>query len=74
MMALKQLLLSLGLFSVLLLVRAVEVLANGDHGDDVAGGMHFNPIAFGIVTAALVVVAYFLYRIFAGSGKKSMGE
>ena len=71
-MALKQLLLSLGFFSVL--VRAGEALANGDHGDDIAGGMHFNPIAFGIVSVALVVVAYFLYRIFAGSGKKSMGE
>ncbi len=46
--------------------------ANGDHSDQHPHAeQSFNPIAFALVTGGLVVVAYFMYRIFSGSNKKN---
>ncbi len=49
-----------------------QVFANGDHSEGQLRGTEetFNPVAFVIVGAGLVVVGYFLYRIFSGSGRK----
>ncbi|MFQ5852856.1 MAG: hypothetical protein ACE5JU_20035 [Candidatus Binatia bacterium] len=49
-----------------------QVFANeGDSGGYQQGIQEtFNPVAFAIVSAGLVVVGYFMYRIFSGSGKK----
>jgi len=49
-----------------------QVLANGDHSEGNLRGTEetFNPFAFAIVGAGIVVVGYFLYRIFSGSGRK----
>jgi len=46
------------------------VFANGDHSDQHPHGeQSFNPLAFGLVSGGLVVVAYFMYRIFSGNKK-----
>lgn len=50
----------------------LQVFANGDHSEGQLRGTEetFNPVAFAIVGAGIVVVGYFLYRIFSGSGRK----
>jgi len=46
------------------------VFANGDHSDQHPHSEEsFNPLAFVLVSGGLVVVAYFMYRIFSGSKK-----
>lgn len=66
-------------FSLILLLTpavitgsALRVYANGDHsGGHVKETKEvFNPTAFAIVSGGIVVVGYFLYRIFSGGGKK----
>ncbi len=66
-------------FSLILLLTpavitgsALRVFANGDHsGGHVKETKEvFNPTAFAIVSGGIVVVGYFLYRIFSGGGKK----
>ena len=49
-----------------------QVLANGDHSEGYLRETKetFNPVAFAIVGAGIVVVGYFLYRIFSGSCRK----
>ncbi|MEE9611978.1 MAG: hypothetical protein V3W19_12035 [Desulfatiglandales bacterium] len=51
------------------------VFANGDHSDGLVKETEevFNPLAFAIVSAGIVVVGYFMYRIFSGRGKKENG-
>lgn len=51
-------------------IVATPVFANGDHSDEHPHA--FNPIAFGLVTGAAVIVGYFMYRIFSGKGKKDV--
>ncbi len=66
-------------FSLLLLLTpprwmtAVSpVFANGDHSDQHPHAeQSFNPLAFALVSGGLVVVGYFMYRIFSGSSKKN---
>jgi len=51
------------------------VLANGDHADHHPHAeQSFNPLAFALVSGALVVVGYFMYRIFSGSKKNRTTE
>jgi len=48
------------------------VFANGDHSDQHPHTeQSFNPLAFALVSGGLVVVGYFMYRIFSGSSKKN---
>jgi len=48
------------------------VFANGDHSDQHPHAeQSFNPLAFALVSGGLVVVGYFMYRIFSGSSKKN---
>ncbi len=57
---------------------ALRVFANGDHsGGHVKETKEvFNPTAFAIVSGGIVVVGYFLYRIFpvAARNKEDRGE
>lgn len=56
----------------LFLTPPIWVFANGDHSDEHPHAQQaFNPIAFALVSGGIVVVGYFLYRIFSGSGKKN---
>jgi len=51
------------------------VFANGDHSDQHPHAEEsFNPIAFALVSGGLVIVAYFMYRIFSGGKKNSDTE
>jgi len=46
--------------------------ANGDHSDQHPHAeQSFNPLAFALVSGGLVVVGYFMYRIFSGSSKNN---
>ncbi len=48
------------------------VFANGDHSDQHPHAeQSFNPLAFALVSGGLVVVGYFMYRIFSGTSKKN---
>ena len=48
------------------------VFANGDQSDQHQHTEQiFNPLAFALVSGVLVVVGYFMYRIFSGSSKKN---
>jgi len=48
------------------------VFANGDHSDQHPHTeQSFNPLAFALVSGGIVVVGYFMYRIFSGTSKKN---
>ena len=56
----------------LILTVVTPVFANGDHSDQHPHAeQSFNPLAFALVSGGLVVVGYFMYRIFSGSSKKN---
>ena len=51
------------------------VFANGDHSDQHPHTeQNFNPLAFALVSGGIVVVGYFMYRIFSGNKKNSDTE
>ena len=65
---------SLLLFLTLPLMWTVmtPAFANGDHSDQHPHAeQSFNPLAFALVSGGIVVVGYFMYRIFSGTSKKN---